>query len=955
MLHLLNMLKLHLTFAFLLLLSVNIMARSIWCGSELLANFQHEVYNGGSKIYSIATGKNGIAYFGDKNGVITFNGEKWSHTNLSMPVHSIALDKHNHAYIAGDEGIGVLKHDSLNNIVYSSLDHLISNKETKSRFKDAMVFNVGDEIVFIINNKVVINTDTQIRIIENKISFQIAQKLDDRIYLTSIGNGIYTYYKGEIQLLYNENMNIVNGCVGFIENKNGLIIWGNKGGSNLLSNGKITLLDARGNYLTRGIEQINDDKYALKTFYDGLIIVDTDRNIINHITRDEELVNNNIFCVATDKYKNLWIGTSNGISVYNQEFPATTYNTKEGIGTGYSAITIDNHLFLATSSGLWERRVNEKTRRVEFNHLLRGHVLGMTKINSTLYFGHPMGLFAYKDGSVSSILSRTGGATLKQVPYETNKYLVTVKDGFVILEKDENGLLTEVGSIEGSNTEVNNFDFDNEGKVWVEYLDGIFSFEWENPKVIQYYTYIEPSITAKYIRRYREQLYYITEDGVYERNNNTFQKASLFSSLNKIGKNISNIIVDNSGKVWAFLENDIYISDLINDQLEFYPLKRLSTFKGLYSSGFENVFSLGDSSFLIGYEAGFIHYEHKGDVKISSSHTRITEIASINKRDKREKHWGDNYLTDSSFVIELFNPLQSIQNAISFHFSAGEDNYRDVKYQTYLEGYSKQWSEWDDATIKEYTNLAPGKYQFMVRSVNSLGEINQPAICHFEVLAPWYNTQWARLGYVLLGVSLVILLIIFINHLLNRQEEKLLAQQNSDIEQEKQQKRQIKLEAERELIRLKNEKLRSDNIYKSKELANLTYSLVQKNKLLIEFNEELDKIKRLSETNKIVTEDIHTIIRKVNRAIDKEENWEVFEEYFDTVHENFFVKLKKKFPDFSSKDLRLCAYLRMNLTTKEIAPLMNISVRGVEIGRYRLRRKLDLDRSINISNFLNNI
>lgn len=931
------------------------MARSIWSGSDILANFQHEVYNGGSKIYSIATGENGIAYFGDKNGVITFNGEKWSHTKLSMPVHSIALDKHNHAYVAGDEGIGVLKHDSLNNIEYSSLDHLIFNKETKSRFKNAMVFNIGDEIVFIINNKVVINTDKQIRIIENKINFQIAQKLDDRLYLTSTGNGIYTYHKGEIQLLYSDNMKIVNGCVGFTKNKNGLIIWGNKGGSHLLSNGQTKLLDARGNFLTRGVEQINDNRYALKTFYDGLIIVDADRNILNHITRDVELVNNNIFCVEADKYNNLWIGTSNGISVFNQEFPATIYNTKEGIGTGYSALKINDHLFLATSSGLWERHINKKTREVDFKLVLRGHVLGITKVDSTLYFGHPMGLFAYRNGRISSILSRTGGATLKQVPYQPNKYLVTVKDGFVILEKDENGLLAEVGNIEGPNREVNNFDFDNKGKVWVEYLDGIFAFEWENPKVIQYYTYTEPGVNVKYIRHYRGQLYFITENGVYERKNNEFQKASLFSSLNELGKHISNVIVDESGKVWAFSENDIYISDLINDQLQFYPLKRLSTFKGLYSSGFENVFSLGDSSYLIGYEAGFLHYEHKAEPQVSSSLTRITEIASINKKDKRENHWGDTYMTDSSFIIKLFAPLQSIQNAISFHFSAGEDNYRDVKYQTYLEGFSKQWSEWDDATIKEYTNLAPGNYQFMVRSVNSLGEINQPAICHFKVLAPWYNTKWARLGYVLLGVSLVILLVIFINHLLNRQEEKLLAQQNSDIEQEKQQKRQIKLEADRELIRLKNEKLRSDNIYKSKELANLTYSLIQKNKLLIEFNEELDKIKRLSETNKIVTEDIHTIIRKVNRAIDKGENWEVFEEYFDTVHENFFVKLKKKFPDFSSKDLRLCAYLRMNLTTKEIAPLMNISVRGVEIGRYRLRKKLDLDRSVNISNFLNNI
>ena len=131
--------------------------------------------------------------------------------------------------------------------------------------------------------------------------------------------------------------------------------------------------------------------------------------------------------------------------------------------------------------------------------------------------------------------------------------------------------------------------------------------------------------------------------------------------------------------------------------------------------------------------------------------------------------------------------------------------------------------------------------------------------------------------------------------------------------------------------------------------------MIQKNQVLTDFKGDLEQIKKYSETNKLVTEDIRRLIKKVNRDIDKEENWEVFEDYFDTVHENFFIKLKKKYPNLTSKDLRLCAYLRMNLATKEIAPLMNITVRGVEIGRYRLRRKLELDRNINFTSFLNSL
>ena len=81
-------------------------------------------------------------------------------------------------------------------------------------------------------------------------------------------------------------------------------------------------------------------------------------------------------------------------------------------------------------------------------------------------------------------------------------------------------------------------------------------------------------------------------------------------------------------------------------------------------------------------------------------------------------------------------------------------------------------------------------------------------------------------------------------------------------------------------------------------------------------------------------------------------DWEQFEAHFDQVHENFLRNLRNAYPNLTPKDQKLCAYLRMNLTTKEIAPLMNISVRGVEISRYRLRKKLELETDTNLVDFI---
>ena len=97
-------------------------------------------------------------------------------------------------------------------------------------------------------------------------------------------------------------------------------------------------------------------------------------------------------------------------------------------------------------------------------------------------------------------------------------------------------------------------------------------------------------------------------------------------------------------------------------------------------------------------------------------------------------------------------------------------------------------------------------------------------------------------------------------------------------------------------------------------------------------------------------------MRRIQKVIDEgmndERDWNVFESSFNEAHENFFKKLKSGHPDLVPNDLKLCAYLRMNMSSKEMASLLNISLRGVEIRRYRLRKKLNLEHDKNLVEFL---
>jgi len=161
-----------------------------------------------------------------------------------------------------------------------------------------------------------------------------------------------------------------------------------------------------------------------------------------------------------------------------------------------------------------------------------------------------------------------------------------------------------------------------------------------------------------------------------------------------------------------------------------------------------------------------------------------------------------------------------------------------------------------------------------------------------------------------------------------KQREKLIEENNLLLEIKE-------LENEQELMKLRNDQLSQDVDAKNRELAVSTMSLIKKNELLSLIKEDLKK----TEDN---SRNIKSVITTINKNINEEDTWNVFKEAFDNADKDFLKKVKSAHPTLTPNDLRLCAYLRLNLSSKEIAPLLNISVRSVEIKRYRLRKKMDL-------------
>ena len=255
-----------------------------------------------------------------------------------------------------------------------------------------------------------------------------------------------------------------------------------------------------------------------------------------------------------------------------------------------------------------------------------------------------------------------------------------------------------------------------------------------------------------------------------------------------------------------------------------------------------------------------------------------------------------------------------------------------------LDGVSSEWSPWQDEGKISFMQLPEGNYTLRVRKYVVQGpfpEIN----LRIEVAPAWYKTTWAYLGYLLLlllaiGTGSRVYIRIQYRKEQARMENK-------------------RLEEERRMQQLKSEMLEAELQNKNNELTLQTSALVKRNEAIQTLLEELDNQKR--ELGDRYPNKLYNRLRSLmESSLNNQADWVQFESYFNSAHRHFMDRLRQQYTDITSGDLRICCLLRMNLSTKEIASLMNVSLRAIELRRYRLRKRLGLDAETNLVDFLMN-
>jgi len=524
----------------------------------------------------------------------------------------------------------------------------------------------------------------------------------------------------------------------------------------------------------------------------------------------------------------------------------------------------------------------------------------------------------------------------KKHPKFDNLILQGNYNGIHILQK-EYGKWKYKNKLEGFDISSRYFEIVNDTTLLVSHeYKGVFkiTFNKELDKIhkIQMDPSVKKGINASLIK-FDEEIFYLNSEGLFrfDKNRLAFQKdETLSKKINFEDYLTGKMINDNNGRLWIFSNNRInYLQrELFSDNLKFesFFFQNNSRKNAL---GWEHVNKYVDSKYIFGSGTGYLLVDLD---KIKSNKPQISIHKIIVK---------DNVQNFSQVSAKNNLELDFEKNSIQFYYTASNyQKYEKVKYQYILEGYDMGWSSWNETPDVSFSNLPSGNYKFAVRSKigNEISDITE--WFEFKIKPPWYRSNLMYLIYAISMISIFILINKIYNNYYELERKKLI----------KINKRKLQindLASQKELMKIRNEKLQNDIENKNREIAIATMSTVKRNEFLNKIKNELKNLETQPK--------IDRLIKLINKNLKKNEDWEFFEKAFNNADKDFLTKLKDLHPSLTHNDLRLCAFLRLNLLSKEIAPLLNISVRSVEVKRYRLRKKLNMNRDDSISDYFINL
>ncbi|MHC0442427.1 triple tyrosine motif-containing protein [Flavobacterium sp. 3-210] len=948
-------------------------------GAPFIINYNPKTYKAASENWDVLQDSKGMMFFANHFGIMQFDGVRWSIVtqpeNRSM-VRSLAIDKKDKMYVGAQGDFGYAIQLPNGQYQYTSLVKLLP--ESARNFGDVIHTVIrNNEVIFFSYEEIFIYNNNKIKVLKSKEKFDDFFEVNKEIYVSH-------NTKGLLKLKDNKLISITNGekfagmkIRKIFETQNGLLLFTQKNGLYTFKNNQLKpfLTEAdnvlKQNQISTGI-QLSDGYFGIGTRQSGLIVIDSSGHLIQHIDKKMGLQNDYVTNLKVDKEGNLWVTLKEGISQIQISSPLSrvldTSNSETKI---YCSQIYQNKLYIATDNGLfwmdWQSYKNGKHQNANFQHIsgMFENVWNISVFGNSLLAFEKNGIYEIS-GNSAKLLAKVDGAWKGVlVPNHLDLLLVGGYNGMYLLKKKNNSWVYQ-NKIKGFEESSRVIETDKNGNFWIAHgYKGIYKIQFNKTfdavSKVEFYNDKNGFPSSLFLNTFKidNQILFGTTKGVYKQDAHSKKMIPepIFKKYLGLENHIRLLKPDNQNNIWYISgENTGKMTKKPDGsfEVEELPFRKL---RYSYVPGFENIQTTTSGDVFFGTQDGLIHYNAIKNKKYKTKYKAvISEVKCIFPKDSLIFSSRYDVLPNKTKEAgEKISPILShSNNALHFSFSSlFYDEADATKYEYWLEGFEPKWSDYSLQNEKEYTNLPENEYVFHVRAKNIYDVVSEEAVFRFEILPPWYRTIWAYILYFILYCVVIYLIIKYQKSVAEHDRQQLILNQEKELLRARAELNEQRLNLEQENMAIVRENLETTINLKNAKVASNTVNLIHLNEILLSIKELIGQMDKNNDPNVNFS-----LLTKINKLIDHElqgdKHWNEFEEIFNQLHDNFMQRMKTTYPELTPRDMRLCAYLRMNFNTKEIAPLLGISVRGVEDTRYRIRKKLQLPSDANITEFILN-
>lgn len=901
--------------------------------------------------------------FGNNDGALVYDGEHWQKIFLpnNSSVRSIIKTKKGKIFVGGYNEIGTLQKNKFGNYFYKSLvsEYHLEDKNLENLWQ---VHEHGDFIIYrSFLELIVINGNRVTQLPSNKI-FTYSASVGSDYYVQDLEYGIYKLNSKSISLepVFDNKLFPIEELASILPTKDpNIILFTSKSG--ILYTGDISkkaIINKR--YLFQGVKSDQITSAICLDNFDCLFGTLSSKviklNSFGDISRENQVFSGlssaSIHCLFQTDNNNIWVLQNNGLSFLDFKSPFISVFDQASV---YDILVKDNVVYVATNNGVFYSNYSLSSNNFNFIKVegLQGQSWAIQSIDNDILISHDTGIYKLVNGKIQKIGVQSGFWKITKIKNKLGFYLASNYNGLYLIQKQGNNWIIK-NKIKGFDESSRDILAGYEPNTyWICHgYKGVYKIhlnaDYSRVDAVDHFTN-KNGFKSPYninVFNWKDKIVFTTNTGIYIYNNQTnrFEPYSVLNKLFDTSKNTRKLLESNS-KTW-FIQDDeagYFYSDTKNPKLNKDLFLNL---KGSFNRGMESIYPLNDHKVFFGTNSGLYLYTIFNSKAKDKFPTLISQVNYIHNQEIK-------LIEIDSKTNQITLPNQT--DILRFEFSSPKMiSSTEINYSYKLENVDENWSPWQKNAYKEYTHLRPGKYTFIVKSRNLAGLVGEETSFQFTILPKWYQTNLAYFVYFLAGISFV--------YFLSRYVRKKIAFERLKSKIEVKKTQQL-LELEIEKLKLKHDKeeiykdkltLEEDIIGKSKELANYTLLLSQKKNAFNDLQNDLKQLRELlksEESRRKITE----IFQKLNQHKIGEEYMEIFDVNFEKIHHDFFEKLKQLDPSITKRELRLCAFVKMDLTNKEISPLLNISTRGVETARYKVRKKLNVSHEENFTAFLEKI